>query len=267
MIRLKISPIPNRRALRIDLEKETIVVVADLHLGIAAELSDKGIEIPSRVPEVENRLIEIVESVEGDRLFFLGDVKHNIPVTSRQEWKNLPEFFKTLSEKVKVDVVPGNHDGDIEGMVLKSVDLHDSSGVTIGDGKVGLLHGHAWPDETLLKTETIVMGHNHPTIEFQDEVNARITEPAWVKTKLKPENLPEDLEEEVGETPPNIIVVPAFSKLVGGGRINRQIPEKFLGPFFEADAIELEDAEVRLLDGTLLGRLEDLRKQHDDDFE
>ncbi|KXB06797.1 hypothetical protein AKJ52_01570 [candidate division MSBL1 archaeon SCGC-AAA382C18] len=259
---MQISPIPHKRALKIDLERETIVAATDLHLGITSELSDKGIEIPSRVPEVRDRLLDIIENEDVDRLFFLGDVKHNIPVTSMQEWESLPKFFKILSNKVKVDIVPGNHDGDIEGMISREVKLHDANGKTVGEGRVGLLHGHAWPSPELMNTETIIMGHNHPTIEFRDEVNARVTEPAWVKTRLKPENLPQELRKEVDERDIEVIIVPAFSKLVGGGRINRQIPEKFLGPMFTSNAIELEEAEIRLLDGTLLGKLDDLREQN-----
>ncbi len=257
---MKISPVPNKRALKVKTKKEIALAVADLHLGMVAELSKKGIEIPNRVPLVEDRLMDLIESEEPDRLFFLGDVKHNVPVTSWQEWKYLPELFEELDKKVKVEIIPGNHDGDIAGMIPRDVTLHGSGGTTFAEGKVGFLHGHAWPDPELLHCETIVMGHNHPSVEFRDEVNARITEPAWVKTTIRPENLPENLREEVGENVPKIVVVPAFSKLVGGGAINRKIPEKLLGPLFENDAINLEEAEIRLMDGTFLGKVKNLRE-------
>lgn len=259
---MEISPIYGTRALRIASRKKRTLAVGDLHLGISAELADKGIEIPSRIPKIQKRILEVVGNEKANRVFFLGDVKHNIPVTSWQEWENLPDFFSELSKKVKVEIVPGNHDGDIEGLIPKDVTLHEAKGTTIYDGEVGLVHGHAWPDSELFGAEMIIIGHNHPVIEFKDELGARVTEPAWIRTKLKPENLPEELQKEV-EKVPEVMIVPAFSKLVGGGAINREIPERLLGPMFKSNAINLEEAEVYLLDGTFLGELKNLRDPTD----
>lgn len=256
---MNISPIPHTHALKIEVDGEVSLAVADLHLGIAADLSDKGIEIPSRIPEVEEKLLEIIENEEADRLFMLGDVKHNIPITSWQEWENLPDFFSELSKVVQVEIVPGNHDGDIEGLIPRDVTLHEAGGTTVGGGKVGLLHGHAWPEPNLLKAETIIMGHNHPMIGFKDELGGKATEPAWVKTGLKVENLPDNLRDIAVENGPEIMIIPAFSKIVGGSSINRDIPEKFLGPLFKAGAIDLEEAEIYLIDGTFLGKLKNLK--------
>lgn len=256
---MNISPIPNTHALRIELEGEKILAVADLHLGISAELSDKGIEIPSRIPEVQKRLLKIVEEEEADRLFLLGDVKHNIPVTSWQEWDNLPGFFDRLSKKAQIEIVPGNHDGDIEGLITRDVTLYEAEGTTIGGEKIGLIHGHAWPAPRLLGADALIMGHNHPMIEFRDELGGKAMEPAWVKTKIKPEDLPENLKEEVNGPGPEVTIIPAFSKLVGGSGINRGIPEKFLGPLFKAGAIDLEEANIYLVDGTFLGKLKNLQ--------
>lgn len=256
---MEITPIHNTPALRIELDGEITIVVSDLHLGISAEFAEKGIEIPTRVPEVQNRLLKIIQNQEADRLFFLGDVKHNIPVTSWEEWEYLPDFFADLSKEVKVEITPGNHDGDIEGLIPRDVKLHDAEGTILGNGKIGLLHGHAWPSEDLLKAEVLVMGHNHPMIEFRDDLGGRAKEPAWIKTRLKLDNLPEDLREQVEGEGPEVMIVPAFSNLVGGGAFNREIPEDLLGPLFNSDAVDLEGAEVHLLDGTFLGELENLK--------
>ncbi len=256
---MEIIPIHNTPALRIDVNEDRIIVVGDLHLGISAELAEKGIEIPTRVPKVEKRLLKIIQNQEADRLFFLGDVKHNIPVTSWEEWEYLPDFFATLSKRAKVDIVPGNHDGDIEGLIPRDVNLHGAKGTIIGEGKIGLLHGHAWPQSELLEAEVLIMGHNHPTIEFRDDLGGRAKEPAWIKTNLKPEKLPEDLRKELNGEGPRVMIVPAFSKLVGGGAFNREIPEELLGPLFKSNAVDLKNAEVHLLDGTFLGKLKNLK--------
>lgn len=256
---MEILPVPDTPALRIDIDGERTIVVGDLHLGISAEMAEKGIEIPNRVPEVQNRLLDLIRNQEADRLFLLGDVKHNIPVTSWEEWEYLPDFFADLSKEVKVEIVPGNHDGDIEGLLHRDVTLYEAEGTILGKGKIGLLHGHAWPRKELVRTDVLVMGHNHPTIEFKDDLGGKAKEPAWIKTRLKSENLPENLRKEIKGEGPEVMIVPAFSKLVGGGAFNREIPEGLLGPLFKSGAVDLDRAEVHLLDGTFLGRLENLK--------
>ncbi len=257
---MEILPIHNTRALKIELEGEKVLIVADLHIGISAELAKKGIEIPSQAKKIEKKLIRLIEKEKSDRLFLLGDIKHNIPITSWEEWSNLPGFFSKLNDKTRVEVIPGNHDGDIEGLITKNIILHGPEGTTVGNGKVGLIHGHAWPAPKLLEAEEIIMGHNHPIIEFKDNLGGRVTEPAWIRGKIIPEKFPKRFQKHLeGKRPPKITIIPAFSELVGGGAINREIPEKLLGPLFKSGAIDLEEAEVYLLDGTFLGKLKNLR--------
>lgn len=255
---MEIAPIYGTRALKLELSDEKILAVADLHLGLSAELSNKGIEIPSQIPEARDRLMDFFDRENFDRLFLLGDVKHNIPVTSWEEWENLPDFFADLSREVDVEIVPGNHDGDIDGLIPRDVVLHEVGGTTIGEGKIGFVHGHAWPNPELFGAEVIVMGHNHPTIEFKDEIGGRVNEPAWVRAELKVENLPDDLRKEVSGEDPEVMVIPAFNRLVGGGAVNDKIPEDLLGPIFNAGAINLDEAKIYLIDGTFLGKLENL---------
>ncbi|KXB09639.1 hypothetical protein AKJ35_00535 [candidate division MSBL1 archaeon SCGC-AAA833F18] len=248
------------RALRIESENRRLLVICDLHLGMTAELADQGIEIPSQIPKTKERILNLIEKEKPNRLILLGDIKHNVPITSWQEWRDLPDFFSELNDHAPIEILPGNHDGDIEGLVPQDVIIHDSRGITVSDGKVGLMHGHTWPNPKLLKAETIVTGHNHPIIEFRDKLGARMTEPAWVKAKIDPEKFPEKLRKEITGTGFELLVIPAFNKLIGGAPVNRGIPEELLGPMFKAGAIQLDEAEIYLLDGTFLGELENLKK-------
>ena len=54
--------------------------------------------------------------------------------------------------------------------------------------------------------------------------------------------------------------MPAFNELCGGVPFNESTQEDLLGPVFSSGGIELENAEVYLLDGTRLGRLKNIRK-------
>lgn len=254
-------PIYGARALVLELERERVLVAADLHLGLEAELAGKGIELPSQIPKVRERLLRLIRQEEPDRLIFLGDVKHNVPITSWQEWRDLPDFFSELSEHVQVEILPGNHDGDIEGLVPRGVVIHDPRGMVIGEHKeIGLMHGHTWPGAELLKTNMIITGHNHPVVEFRDELGARVTEPAWLRYRLEPSKFPKKLQAEIEGEGPQVLVTPAFSELISGAAVNRAMPEELLGPIFKAGAAKLDEAEVYLLDGTFLGEVRSLRK-------
>lgn len=257
---MPLSPIYNSRALRVKAGQQKILVVADLHLGITAELAKNGIKLPSQIPRTKERLLKLIREENADRLIFLGDVKHNVPITSWQEWRDLPEFFSELSEHVRVEIVPGNHDGDIEGLATQNVKLRNSRGILLADGEVGLMHGHTWPAPGLLECKTLVTGHNHPIVEFRDKLGMRITDPVWLKCEIIPEKLPKNLRAEIRHRGPEILVMPAFSELIGGAAVNRRMPEELLGPMPKSGAIELDESEAYLLDGTFLGKIKYLKQ-------
>jgi hypothetical protein len=256
-------PVHGSPALTIEVGREHVLVVADLHLGIEAELASGGVELPSQMPRVKEKLIELIQRQEPDRLLFLGDVKHNVPIAAWQEWRELPDFFADLAKLVQVEIVPGNHDGDIEGMVPPEVTIHDPKGLVLGKRqRVGLLHGHTWPNPKVLRVELLIAAHNHPAVEFKDKLGARTVESVWLRCKLEPSKFPKELQHAMKGNGPELLIMPAFSELVGGGIVNRAIPEELLGPMFKAGAVRLNEAEAYLLDGTFLGTigtLKDLR--------
>lgn len=254
------APIRSAPALFIKVAGERVLVVSDLHLGIEGELAKKGVSLPSQIPKVKARLVGLIKKLGPDRLILLGDVKHNVPVASWQEWREVPGFFEDLKELVQVDVVRGNHDGGLEGMLPQGVKIHEAHGIVLGKRKrVGLMHGHTWPSPALLDAELIVAGHNHPAIEFRDKLGGRTVEPIWLRAKLDIEKFPKKLQAHIKGTTPKLLVMPAFGELVGGAAVNREIPEELIGPMFKAGAVRLEEAEAYLLDGTFLGKVGSMR--------
>jgi len=125
----------------------------------------------------------------------------------------------------------------------------------------GLVHGHAWPSPELVKAKLLISAHNHPAVEFHDELGARTIEPAWLRCKLDPSKLPEKLRRAAGNSAPNLLVMPAFSELVTGAAVNRAVPKELIGPIFKSGAARIEDADVYLIDGTCLGAVRDLGKR------
>ena len=257
---MKATPIYGAPALKIKSAKENALVVADLHMGIESELASRGVVLPSQVQKIKEQLLELIERERPKRLIFLGDVKHNVPIATWQEWRELPAFFEELTKLVQVDVVLGNHDGGLNGMVPSDVKIHGVGGILLGKS-IGLIHGHAWPSLELTKAKLLVSAHNHPAVKFCDELGARTIEPAWLKCKLDPSKLPKKLRVAAKNSAPELLVMPAFGELVGGAAVNRALPRELIGPIFKSGAVHIEDAEVYLLDGTCLGLVKNLKGQ------
>ena len=263
----EITPILDEPALKV-MNKELSLVVADIHLGIEWDLYRSGINIPSRMNDRLDRILSYIQVNSPDRLILLGDVKHNVPQVSWQEKSEIPHFLETLSEYAHVDIFPGNHDGGIELLFdrEKDIKVHSARG-TVLDG-VGYFHGHTWPAPELLGASHVIAGHNHPTVRFTDTFGYSIVEPAWVKTKLKFEvmkahfgNL--DFESSQQWADPELFIMPAFNELCGGLPFNESVQEDLLGPVFVSGGVELDNAEIYLLDGTRLGLIKNIRKlQH-----
>lgn len=251
-----IKLVPGEPALVVKAGRQKVLVVADLHLGIEGELAESGISLPSQTPKVKRRILYLIERLRPDRIILLGDVKHGVPVASWQEWRELPALLEELMKHANVEIVPGNHDGDIEGMLPRGVVLHDVRGIRLGS--VGLLHGHAWPSQEVMRCKTLVMGHTHPAVEIRDRYGGRIVEPVWLKVDLERSKLPEDLRS--GDRRARLVVMPAFGEMVGGAAVNRKMSEELIGPIFKSGAADVREAEVYLLDGTLLGKVRNLEK-------
>ena len=81
--------------------KERVLVAADLHLGLEHELWLGGVSIPSQTEKILARLQGYVAEIVPDRLLLLGDLKHNVPKTSWQERREIPDFLRRLSASGK----------------------------------------------------------------------------------------------------------------------------------------------------------------------
>ncbi len=262
-----------------------MLVVADLHLGWEVSLSHQGIHVPSQVPRLLEKLRKIVNDVHPRQLILLGDVKHAVAKVELEEWKYVPEFFEGLVEIIPdVQVVPGNHDGNLEPLTPPSVKISTSEGISLWN-TVGLFHGHAWPSPPLLGCRFLVMGHLHPVVVFKDPLGFRITRQAWVRAKSNGQKLAEGVLKHdsvkyegdplqeyskkygVKVVDADCVIMPSFNDYLGGQPINRAFAEgwtdlykEYMGPVLRSGAVDFENGEAYLFDGTYLGRIEDLRK-------
>jgi putative SbcD/Mre11-related phosphoesterase len=235
------------------LEDRTLVV-ADLHIGLEYEIYKSGITIPSQLGKLEKRIDNIVKQNKVEHIIFLGDVKHNVPSISWQEQREIPEFLNHFS-KLKISIVKGNHDGNIERLVPKEVDIYNSQGFKMKEFL--LTHGQAWPSKNDIDAEYLIISHVHPAVEFWTD-NFRSIEPCWLKCDIDNEKLSKKYKIKT-----NIkqgIVMPSFNHLISGVAFNSEDFEP-LGPLLRNEIMKWKKSEVYLLDGTFLGKLEDLKEK------
>jgi putative SbcD/Mre11-related phosphoesterase len=228
------------------------LIVTDLHIGIEHEILQSGITVPSQLEKIQKRIDVLIKQTKANHLVILGDLKHQVPSISWQEYKEIPIFLEHF--KTKVSVVMGNHDGDIQRLAPKDVDIYEPSGFKLGDFL--LVHGHAWPEKKDLTAKYLVMGHVHPAVEFFTG-SFRSSEPCWLKCDVDNEKLEEKFHVKTNFI--QGIVMPSFNHLIGGMAFNSKDFEP-LGPLLKNEVLEWKEAEVYLLDGTLLGELDSLKR-------
>lgn len=257
-------------------QKTKTLLIADLHIGWETSLQEKGIHIPSQTPKILSKLIAIITKYKPKQLVILGDVKYTVVSSKLGEWNDVPNFFSKLQAYVDdISILRGNHDANIEPLLPENVKLLPASGTIIGD--VGIFHGHKWPSPLLLKCKTMVMGHLHPVVVFRDPAGFKISKQVWMKVKCNAEALAKILLEKhnvkiegsAAETlqkhydiklkATEIFIMPNFNDFLGGRAVNETrhgketFSEALIGPVLRSQAINANNAELYLLDGTYLG--------------
>jgi metallophosphoesterase superfamily enzyme len=219
-------------------------------------------------------MLRLVKESKPTRLIFLGDIKDTIAKVAMEEWRDIPNFFETIQKEVAdIQVVIGNHDGNLEPLLPETVKIHPSTGTVFGD--VGLFHGHAWPSPELLECRSLVTGHVHPTVAIRDPMGFRMTRQVWVKAPCDGEKLAKSVFKHLGTKNNNqreeklkvsqFLIMPSFNQFLGGRPINekrktgKKKTEAYIGPILRSGCVNMEEAEVYLLDGTFLGTVNQLK--------
>lgn len=248
-----IQPIHDVPALRVN----NSVAIGDLHIGVETHLFRKGFHLESRTWNMYDAIMDMDDDIS--RLIVIGDVKDSVPGSSRQEYREIPDFFEKLLERFDIiDVVRGNHDTNIEEFLPRRVRVSPASGLVVDD--VGFVHGHTWPSDKVMRSSALVMAHNHPTVMFMDDIGRTSTEPCWLRGGFV------ETSEKYLTLPKTFIVIPAFNRMLGGSPINVR-NESLLGPILNSDIVDLDNAHIFLMDGIDLGTRKSLmienRKKRD----
>ena len=245
--------VPGEAAIVFSSDGDTTLLISDLHLGLEKEMAKKGFRLPAYSVKMVERVKDTAEKYSTKRLAVLGDVKHTVGKVEDIDWGVVPWFFDTMLDLFEaVDVIPGNHDGNIKTVLPQRVNLHTSQGMVLGKGpgRIGVAHGHAWPSEEAIATRNLVIGHSHFTYEMRDSLGSRMREAVWVRAEYDVAELMEGAGYESGaKGKGRLTVMPPFNRLVGGQPINRSRSFQF-GPVLSSRSVSLEDADIFLTDGT-----------------
>lgn len=193
-----------------------LLVISDLHLGLEGSMTSEGGYVP------QFQLEELIEDIEdarqetgASRILVNGDLKHEFATTRYSEQKEIEEFMEFLDREFdEVIVVKGNHDTFIENIVEKHGTLSDFH---MEEGTL-FVHGHRDLDDMDIDGEykTVVIGHEHPALVLEDEIGVKEKVDAFL----------------YGETREGkkIVVMPAFSKISGGSKVNQVPQSELLSP-------------------------------------
>ena len=232
-----------------------LLVVADLHFGIEADLAAHGLHFGSRSTDRLERLLKIIDSADPDMLVLLGDIKHSIPSLTRQEYTELPLILNALRSRIPLKVFPGNHDIGIESY-LRDTELQPKEGAIL-DG-IGYLHGHMYPSPKLAG-HLMVTGHHHPLLLLKDEVGCALQTPAYLRAGLNTEALRMSASPEI-TSPTRVLFMPSFNEIAGYDLL--RIVKNPFSPL--SRCMKKEEAEIILADGTYIGSLSSLQSDETD---
>lgn len=208
---------------------DSVLVVSDLHLGQGERST---VELPiGDGSDVIERLEGLCEHFDPSTVVIAGDLLHSFRTVPRTVRRTVDGLQAVTEESgAELVVLLGNHD-----TMLDSVwDGETAESYRIGDTIV--CHGHVEPKAD---AERYIVGHDHPAITVEGRKR-----PCYLAGKGVYRGS-------------DLLMLPAFSRLVAGARINRMDTNDFLSPLVtDADALRpivIDESAEEILEFPPLG--------------
>ena len=236
---------------------DSVLVIADVHIGYEEALNRQGVLVPRlQLEEIVKRMEGILDGLKGKKLNSIvinGDLKEEFGTISEQEWRNTLKFIDLLARHCdEVVLIKGNHDTMLKPIARKRnvkvldylvVEKHNNEKRSMlkKSSKTMILHGDKLPSKELMKdVSTIIIGHEHPAVSLKE--GARIERfKCFLKGRYK------------GKT---LIVQPSFNTLIEG---TDMLMDKVHSPLLKQN---LDNFEVYAVEDKVysFGKLKGLRK-------
>ncbi len=192
------------------LEPESVLAVADLHLGYAWTHRARGQMLPLSAPDdTIKRLYALLDDYQPKTLALLGDIVHGV-VHVEAVRDEVSAILAALGARTTLALIAGNHDRHLRQIVAAPLLTEFRPGPHL------LLHGDL-PDEATAASHLanlqagggrIFMGHEHPAISLGDGVAHHVRVPCFLVTD-------------------ELVVLPAFSDWAAGTNVRSR---DFLSP-------------------------------------
>jgi len=189
---------------------EDTLVLADLHLG---KVAASTVQLPvGEGTAMVDRLRELCADVSLEAVVVAGDLLHSFESVPRLVEDSLAGLLQVADDyDIDLVVTPGNHDTMLEAVW---------AGETTPEYRVGdtlVCHGHVEPAGS---ADRYVVGHDHPTISLEGT-----RRPCF----LAGEGCYEGAD---------VLVLPAFNRLLAGVEVNEMSAADFMSPLVrDADAL------------------------------
>ena len=194
-----------------------MLVLSDLHLGLEGSMTSEGSYVPKfQLDEILEEIEKARSKTEASRVLVNGDLKNEFRKSYYSEKEEVGKLVQHLKRRFEeAIIVEGNHDQFIEktvedeGLEMKDYFLEDGVLFIHGDKKIEEI-------EEGLEYNTIVIGHEHPALSLKDDIGVVEKIDCFLYG-----------ETENGR---NIVVLPAFSNISNGTRINETPQRELLSP-------------------------------------
>ncbi|MBS1688017.1 MAG: ligase-associated DNA damage response endonuclease PdeM [Bacteroidetes bacterium] len=166
---------------------ESLLIIADIHLGKASHFRKSGIPMPANAQAADYKALErLFEKVQPEKVYFLGDLFHS---TFNGDWHYFAALISRF-QQIDFTLIKGNHD-----LINKS--LFRELNITVIDNTLedaSFIYSHAPLSETDGKIN--ISGHIHPGIRLSGQARQSLTIPCYYLIN-------------------NILLLPAFGVLTG----------------------------------------------------
>lgn len=218
------------------IQDEKVLVIADLHLGIEAIMSQDGTYLPHNQTQ---DLIELIsyylKELKPNELILNGDVKHSFHEPAKIENRDVKKFLRAISPYVKkISIIQGNHDIFLS-WAIKGMDNVNFYKNHYTKGKYFFTHGDKeLPKELPEQIRYIIIGHEHPILEARVDKLQKIRVPVFVVVPIKKKDI-------------MLVVLPAFSAYSSGTPINPASKDNLLSPVLRND-VDFSECQLYALD-------------------
>ena len=186
-------------------EDQSMLIVADLHIGKTGHFRKSGINVPQSVYKDDlHRLLAQILFFKADKLMIAGDLSHSI--ANRE--LNLFVKWRNDYQSLTVHLARGNHD------ILQSA-WYKEAAITVHEeayelGGFAFVHDITKTKEPLKKNLFYFSGHVHPFISMSGRGRQSLQFPCFYFSK-------------------HYCILPAFSRFTGGYRIEPSKDDKVFG--------------------------------------